>query len=300
MRVAPSSSRSSWMCQLREASVMLERRSGAPCLSVEWTGSNARAAHTTFKRLPEHDLARLRLRAPQPLAESEPPVVERRARSVDPAKLEARLREKLLSVGSRQAGAVAAARRLPSSGAAAIVSEAMTAPSWRVRRRACDIAGAAGLAECAEAALELLEDPHDLTRSAAADFLRSVRCDAALPRVARRMLEDRRDFLTGARTLRNWGEKAGNEALKAQLRSDDTDVRAAACLATVQYGGKALVPELVQHARNDLPLVAAAALHALEAVDPARFAEAHAHALTRDEAEVIATHRASWRDYRRI
>jgi hypothetical protein len=84
------------------------------------------------------------------------------------------------------------------------------------------------------------------------------------------------------------------------MASELEDVRAAACLAVVQYGGKTLVPELTRRALEDESLVAAAALCALEHVDATRFAETRAHAATRSDSAEIEAHRERWREHRRV
>jgi HEAT repeat protein len=50
--------------------------------------------------------------------------------------------------------------------------------------------------------------------------------------------------------------KPGHEALRKHLASTDAKLRAAACLAVVQYGGKLLRPILIELVENEQPLVA--------------------------------------------
>jgi HEAT repeat protein len=161
------------------------------------------------------------------------------------------------------------------------------------------LAAALGVAACGPAAFERLEDKDRLVRMAAADMLRRMRYAPALPAIARRMLAHPDDFLTAASTLRNWGEKAGVEAFRTHLSSDDPQIRAAACLAILQYGGKALIADLLALAQHDEPLVASAALRALEELDGTQFALAQAAVEGRSDAVEIRRARLRWVTYKR-
>jgi HEAT repeat protein len=170
----------------------------------------------------------------------------------------------------------------------------------RVRRRACEVAAVLQNACCADAAMARLDDDDRLVRGSAADFLRRIRHAPALAIVAQRMLASPQDFLTGAITLRNWGDKPGTESLRAHLASHEASIRAAACLAIVQYGGKALAPTLVEIAASDLPRVAGAALHALDALNVQQTAEAEARAYRRPDSAEVQRERGGLRRYSRI
>lgn len=286
---------------IRKASLMLARASEGPKLQIEYTGTNARLPLVAFTRLLEHDLARLEMAAPE-LPEEKPARISAHApKPVDIDKLSERVAEGIRRLErSGYSSALAAAKKLPPEVASELVREAMGERSDATRRRACELAAALQLGECAEAAMELLKDRDQHVRWRAADLLRRIRHAPALPVVAELMLTSHDDYYAGASTFRNWGEKPGNAAFREHLVSSDARIRAATCLAMVQYGGKPLIPKLQHMALEDEPLVAAAALHALAVMDPEACAAAEARVQERKDAREVEKERKRWTAYRRV
>jgi hypothetical protein len=289
--------------QIRKASLMLTQTPSGLELRLEFTGTNSRMPELAFKRLVEQDLARFGMLDGDPpgLAASGPtPIQVVSPRPIDIEKETARLREKLRHFeGDGYKSAVQAARRLGQELAASPLNEATRDPDPRVRRRALELAAELGVGACCATAFERLEDKDKLVRMAASDLLRRMRYPPALPAVARRMLAQPDDFLTAASTLRNWGEKAGVEAFRTHLSSDDPQIRAAASLAIVQCGGKALIPDLLRLAQHDEPLVASAALRALEVLDGTQLALAEAFVEARLDGAEVRRARLRWATYKR-
>jgi HEAT repeat protein len=272
-------------------------------LRIDDTGTNARMPATDFARDLEHDLVRKGLSPPYGFsANSEPGALTVKAPvPVDDGKESARLAAKLRSQeSSAYSAAVKAAQKLGPAAAAPILSEAMRAGDASVRRRACEVAGAARAVGSVEAAMRCLEDPDQMVRQTAADFLRKVDHRPALAKVAARYLETKYDYLTAASTVRNWGEKQGTAALTTHLASSDPNVRAVACLAIVQYGGKTLAATLERLALEDIPVVAGAALKALQSVDPERRQRVENQLSERQDYLTVFTERGRWDSLRKI
>jgi hypothetical protein len=293
--------------QIRKASLMLERAPGDANrvrLSIEYTGTNARLPLIAFCRSVDQDLARFGL-APADLpdeATAPAPLAMEAPAAVDVEKVSRTLATKLRHLeGAGYDAAIAAARKLDPAVAAGVLAEAMRDPAPGVRRRACEVAGVLEIDRCHEAAMVCLQDDDGLVAGAAAGLLRRIRHAPALSAIAQRMLASRAFFVTGAAAFRAWGARPGADALRVHLTSHDEGVRAAACLTVVQYGGKVLAPTLRDLAADPSPLVAAAALRALEALAAGELlAEARAAVARRPDVAAVHEAHANWTSYRRV
>ena len=287
---------------IRKASLMLARvPDGGVELRIEHTGTNARLPRIAYCRSLEQDLARFEIAAPEIPIESVAPLTVETPKQVNVVKEIATLTEKLRHPEpSAYDAAIKAGRKLEPSVASRVLEAAMEEEDPRVRRRAFEVASSLRNEGCIDTAMKRLDDSEWLVRNAAADFLRKLGHVPLLAVVAQRMLTSQEDFLTGASTLRNWGEKRGNEALRKHLASHDANIRAAACLALVQYGGKVLVPLLVELVAKDQPVVAGAALYALDLLDAEQRSAAETRANQRADAREVRRERKRWEKYRRI
>ena len=166
-----------------------------------------------------------------------------------------------------------------------------------VARSALEIAAAVPLVAAAAAAFARLDDPDELVRAAAIVLLRKVRAPGALEAIARRLLDDPSRVVRAAagRSVSRWGDGSPTENLTEHLGAPDETVRAAACLAAIQQGGKKLVPRLLRRIADDIPLVASAALRAFD-VRGGATAQAQAAVSARADASEVLRLVTRWQD----
>jgi HEAT repeat protein len=279
---------------------MVAQQDGAPRLTIDYTGTNARLAYTAWKRWPLEDIARHEL-APVKLPKESKKPRRKAPERIDVEDVAHKLREKLTTFASSTFDvAVRLARRLPPRRATDVLREILASEDNHERRRVLDVAATVRLEEFASDAMAALEDDEGQVRMAAAGFLRRVRHAPALSVIAARMVASRADLLMGSSTMRGWGDKVGVPAIRPLLGSEDPNVRAGACLTLMQYGGKALVGELVELAGHDEPLVAGAALHSLKTLDSAGLERALEAARRRDDFPMVNEACNKFASYKRI
>ncbi len=287
--------------QIRKASLMLVLAEGAPRLTIEWTGTNTRLPGDQWRRDPVADIARLGLAKMDLPSESAVRQPRCQPPGVDIVALAEKFRQKVTSdMASAYSAALNVAKRLPRDTTAGVLREIFVADEVALRRRALEIACALRIESLSEPAMPLLNDADQVVRSRAADFIQRVKYEPGLCIIAARTVADKSNFYVGAHAIRGWGDKAGVPSIRALLKSTDENVRAAACLTPVMYGGKKLVDELVSIAATDTPLVAGAALHALASLDPEAHKATQQQVEQRADADAVRQNRNKFKPYERI
>jgi hypothetical protein len=286
--------------QARKASLMLVEEDGVPRLTVEHTGTNRRLASSAWSRWPVEDIARLKLATVRLPTETARPEIAAPPRADEEA-IATRLRDMVLTrPRSAYDTALRHGRRLSADRAAAALRDPLADDDPAVRRLALDVAAALRLTDLAGTATAALDDEDPGVRRAATGLLRRIRHEPALPVIAARMVADSGERFTGASAIRGWGDEPGVPAVRSLLRSADPNVRAAACLTLVQYGGKALVDDLVDLAAGDVPLVAGAALHALATLEAGALERASERVRGRPAHREVLEYRQRFSSYTRI
>lgn len=285
----------------RKASLMLARVDRAPVLTIEYTGTNARLPAILWKRTPWQDLVRHGLISPSLPKDAKCEPTTKTSPKVDEDDVAQKLADKLRSGSpSRYDSCLKLGRQLSPMRAAEVFLQALKSEDSDLRRLALELGWALRLAELAPVALKALKDDSENVRRAAAALVRRVGYEPALDVIAEQVVTDPSFFLDGAASLRGWGDKVGVASFEVLLASENPAVRAAVCLALVQYGGKALAPALVELAQRDVPMVAGAALHALGSLDDELRSKAADLVKARADSAAVAAEARRFQRYRRI
>jgi hypothetical protein len=280
-------------------------------LYLESSTQNGVFPEHRFKRDVEQDLARFGLAPPNipgPSSLAAPDTQTKKARPNASGKAEARARmlqakweEKLVELFRDASGhvdhAVVHARRRDTGVVLPIVLRELRSPQPKVRAYVILVAGRLSL-PVGDEAIACLGDANVSVVQAGMDTLCRLRHAPGLEATADCMYERPEVRYNGAWTVRSWGARP-TEALTAHLSSNHEKLRAAAAIAIGVYKSRAHPKPLLEHLASDTPLVAGAALRALELlqVPEAKIAERLA---ARADVDAVRSARDHWAELKTI
>jgi hypothetical protein len=255
------------------------RKSNGFRLHMECTMQNGTLAEHLYKRDVEHDLARFGLAKPE-IPAAPAPVANNASANKAPRKpsgkaeararaLQAKWEEGLVMLFQQAEGhvdhAVIHARKRAEALVLPIVLRELRSPHPKVIAYVMRAAGRL-LLPVADEALACLSHPSVSVVAAAMDTLCRLRHAPALPAIADCVYERPEVRVFGAATLRSWGDRP-TDALSRHLEASVEKLRAAAAIAIGIYKSRAHPGALLKLLPSDTPLVAGAALRALELLD---------------------------------